>query len=51
MNVPAKGTGSYTSWVNSPSCNLCDGTMNLEYRGIDANGHSIYVSKQFILER
>lgn len=51
VNVPAKGTGSYTSWVNSPNCDLCGGTMYLDYNGIDANGHSINVSKQFILEK
>jgi hypothetical protein len=51
VNVPAKGTGSYTSWVNSPNCDLCGGTMYLDYNGIDANGHSINVSKQFVLER
>ena len=51
INIPSQGTGNYTSWVNSQDCGLCDGTMYLDYKGTDANGHTVYVSKRFRLER
>jgi len=51
VNIPPGGTGEYTSWVNSPNCNLCGGTMYLDYKGTDAYGHSIHVSTRFVLEK
>lgn len=49
VKIPGGGTGSYTSWVNSPTCTLCGGTMQLDYKGIDANGHSVSTKVQFTL--
>ncbi len=45
------GTDSHTSWVNSPSCQLCGARMVLDYIGQDANGKSVDVGTSFIMKK
>ena len=51
IKLSPNGSDSYTSWVNSPSCNLCGAEMSLEYKGKDANGNLIQVEVRFTLEK
>jgi hypothetical protein len=48
VKVPARGTGSYTSWVRGKS--LAGGRMRLDYIGTDENGHDIHLSLSIDLE-
>jgi len=51
IKIPPYGTGSYTSFVNSTDCNLCGGTMKLEYQGKDDRGNPVEVNVSFVLEK
>ena len=44
-------TDSYTTWVNSPGCQLCGAKLTLDFSGEDSNGHFISLSTSFTLIR
>lgn len=51
IDLSRYGTDSYTSWVNSPNCQLCGAKMVLDYAGEDANGQFVSVSTSFVLQK
>lgn len=51
LNLQPNSTASYTSWVNSPSCDLCGAKMVLEYVGKDKKDNPIKISGSFIMEK